>query len=179
MKARWARARKVNDKERGSDIPDRALLISIQPRFSQAILSGTKTIELRRTLPTLPVSALALIYSSSPTKALVGWATIGGIVQATPTALWKDHASETGVSSSEFAEYFAGRSNAVGLQLVSVHRARSLVSLSALRAHGLVPPQSWRYIPLRQAEGLRDEMMQEERAPLREEHLELSGRTST
>lgn len=142
------------------DSVNRALLISIQPRFANAILESTKTIELRRTIPTLPPCALALIYSSSPKQALVGWATIEGIVRTTPDALWRIHKDDTGVTSDEFSEYFAGRSHAFGLQLGAAQRADREVSLAALRTHGLQPPQSWRYITPGLAHTLRQEMLE-------------------
>jgi predicted transcriptional regulator len=126
----------------------RALLISIHPRFANAILDGTKTIELRRTMPTLPDSALALMYSSSPMKALVGWATVEGVVQATPDDMWRTHKHAAGVTSAEFDEYFAGKTDAFGLRLTDVKRALHAISLADLRGHGLEPPQSWRYVSL-------------------------------
>lgn len=124
----------------------RALLISIRPRFADAILVGTKTVELRRTRPTLQPGALALIYSSSPTKALVGWATVEEVVRDTPNALWSEHQAGTGVSAAEFESYFAGRADAYGLRLSAAHRAEHELSLASLRNYGLEPPQSWRYI---------------------------------
>lgn len=124
----------------------RALLISIQPRFANAILSGTKTIELRRTMPTLEPDALALIYSSAPTKALVGWARVKDIVSATPNTLWNEHKGAAGVTASEFHAYFAGRPHAYGLRLAHVESAYMPVTLEELREHDLQPPQSWRYV---------------------------------
>jgi predicted transcriptional regulator len=135
-------------------VADRALLISIQPRFAKAILEGTKTIELRRTMPTLPPQARALIYASSPTKAVVGWATIDGVLRATPQELWRTQKDSTGVTEAEFDEYFAGRDDAFGYQLANVERAASPISLAKLREHALEPPQSWRYVPARLAESL-------------------------
>ncbi|GAB4002235.1 ASCH domain-containing protein [Nocardioides ultimimeridianus] len=138
--------------------PSRALLISIQPRYAEAILTGTKTIELRRTMPTLEPGALALIYSSTPTKALVGWATVEHIVQATPTALWNEHKDAAGITASEFSDYFGGRLNAYGLRLGDVTAAECPVPLAELRKHALQPPQSWRYISDERASMLIEQM---------------------
>ena len=156
MKAPWMRRESADGTK--DDLVTRALLISIRPRFANAILDGSKTIELRRTMPTLPPAALAIIYSSSPTKALVGWATVEEIVQATPHILWQMHQHSTGVTSDEFMKYFAGRSDGYGLQLTAVRRAENEVSLAALRTHGLEPPQSWRYIAPDIAQALRRQM---------------------
>jgi predicted transcriptional regulator len=159
MKSPWTRSRgSTNEEPTRAVTSDRALLISIQPRFANAILDGTKTIELRRTMPTLKPGALALIYSSSPTKAVVGWATVEDVVRATPKALWKKHKRCTGVTSAEFMDYFEGRTNAYGLQLSAVSRAERNLGLAALRKYGLEPPQSWRYITTDLATALRHEM---------------------
>jgi predicted transcriptional regulator len=161
MKAPWARSGRTDtEQDPTTGIVDRALLISIQPRYANAILDGTKTIELRRTMPTLEADALALIYSSSPTKALVGWATIKQIFRATPTALWREHKLSTGVTAAEFKDYFEGRTKAYGLHLSEVGRAERDVRLAELRTYGLEPPQSWRYVTAELAESLRREMSQ-------------------
>jgi predicted transcriptional regulator len=135
-------------------VADRALLISIQPRFAMAILDGTKTIELRRTMPTLSTPARALIYASSPAKALVGWATIDDVLRATPEELWRTQKESTGVTAAEFDEYFEGREYAFGYRLTNVQRADFPISLATLREHTLEPPQSWRYVPAALAESL-------------------------
>jgi predicted transcriptional regulator len=158
MKPPWSRLGRKRTEETNAGIVTRALLISIQPRFANAILDGTKTIELRRTMPTLPPGAIALIYSSSPTKALVGWATVEEVLQASPNALWREHKASTGVTSAEFKEYFADRADAYGLRLSAVRRADQDVSLTALRTYGLEPPQSWRYVAVDLAKALRQEM---------------------
>lgn len=161
MKSPWARSGRTDaEQDPTSGTAERALLISIRPKYANAILDGTKSIELRRTLPTLGPDALALIYSSSPTKALVGWATIGQIFRATPTALWREHKRATGVTPAEFKDYFEGRTKAYGLHLSAVGRAERAVHLAELRTYGLEPPQSWRYVTADLAESLRRSMSQ-------------------
>ena len=43
--------------------PARALVLSLKPRFAEAILSGTKTVEVRRVMPRITVPTLALLYA--------------------------------------------------------------------------------------------------------------------
>ena len=51
----------------------RDLLISLHPRHASNILSGEKTVELRRRFPEQRTrGALALIYSTAPVQAVVG-----------------------------------------------------------------------------------------------------------
>jgi predicted transcriptional regulator len=134
------------DESRSAAAEARALLISIQPRFAAAILDGAKTIELRRTVPTLGPGALALIYSSTPVKALVGWACVAEIIEQAPSTLWRSHSTQTGVTAAEFRDYFAGSRTAYGLRLAGVQTANQLVSLGEMRQLELEPPQSWRYV---------------------------------
>ena len=180
MKVPWPRSQHNTGRAVAQrDLGTRALLISIQPKFAKAILDGSKTIELRRTSPTLPPAALALIYSSSPSKALVGWATVDEVLQASPSALWNSHSGSTGISRAEFTNYFAGRSNAYGLRLSGVERAGNAIGLTHLRDHGLEPPQSWRYVAIDLAETLQREMQAVSGAVTHREMVGPVGRTGS
>jgi predicted transcriptional regulator len=54
---------------------NRDLLVSVRPKYASQILSGKKTVELRRKFPeTIAAGTLALIYSSSPVRAIVRYA---------------------------------------------------------------------------------------------------------
>ena len=64
---------------------ERALFISVKPRYANAILEGIKTVELRRTRPNLPDGSLVILYSSTPTRAVVGWAHLTGVRAGTPS----------------------------------------------------------------------------------------------
>ena len=58
----------------------RSLLISIRPTFVEQILTGTKTVELRRKKPQLRPGAAVYIYATAPVKAVVARAQLAGIV---------------------------------------------------------------------------------------------------
>ncbi|SFO06949.1 ASCH domain-containing protein [Amycolatopsis rubida] len=58
--------------------------MSLRPRFAEAILDGTKTIELRRTRVSAPPGTKLVLYASAPTMAVVGIATLIGIEIASP-----------------------------------------------------------------------------------------------
>lgn len=64
----------------------RVLLPSIPPRFTDSILDGTKTIELRRTRPRVAPGDPVLIYACSPVKAIVGSFVVEELIQAYPGA---------------------------------------------------------------------------------------------
>lgn len=135
---------------------ERALFISIRPQFAQAILEGTKTIELRRTRPNVDVGSLILFYSSSPTRAVVGWASLAGMVEGTPDQLWNDHGERTAIAEDQYDVYFAGTDSAYGLELEDVVKAREPIPLATIRSLGVEPPQSWRYLPSELGSRIRD-----------------------
>ena len=59
---------------------ERLLFLSLKPRFAEAIVSGEKTIELRRRPPQIDTPTEALIYASSPTKELIGACWVDDVV---------------------------------------------------------------------------------------------------
>lgn len=128
------------------NVHDRCLVLSIKPKYAQKILAGTKTVELRRTAPGLEPGAPVLLYSSSPVKAAVGYATLHRVDARSPSSLWADVARESGVTRAEYRDYFRGADRAYGLQLTEVVKASTVVPLERMRLLGVEPPQSWRYI---------------------------------
>ena len=122
------------------------LLISIRPKYVDAILDGSKSVELRRTRPNVALGSVVLLYSSSPVKAIVGWACLADVFEGTPGEVWDAHQEATAVSGDAFDEYFDGSPIAFGLRLHRVVRASNPVLLKELRELGVEPPQSWRYL---------------------------------
>jgi predicted transcriptional regulator len=134
----------------------RAVLLSIRPRYAEAIMQGTKTVELRRTRINAPAGAILVLYSSSPTRAVLGTAILDGIDEDKPGVLWPEIRSTAGLLRREYNEYFHGASTAFALRLRDVVRLSTPVSLQDLRARtGLEPPQSFRYVTAEQVTVLR------------------------
>lgn len=126
--------------------PGRAgLLISIQSRYADAILSGTKTVELRRR-PPRSHPPVAVIYGSGVDRSVLGTASIEAIHTGTPAEIWEAFSAVAGVTRDEFDAYFADSDDASALELAAPRRAAEALPLDELRAMGLEPPQSWRYV---------------------------------
>ncbi len=117
-------------------------IISIRPNFAEAILSGKKTVELRRRIPPLPVGTKLWIYATKPTGAVIGSAVIREIVLGSPDEVWTTNEHKVGVSREEFDAYFIGTDNAAGLVLEEVRRVTPIVigELRRIRP-GFHPPQ--------------------------------------
>ena len=126
---------------------ERVLLLSIQPRFTDALVSGQKSVELRRSRMQAAPGCQVLLYSSSPVKALVATAVLERIDCRDPEDLWSRSGAVTAVTKAEFDAYFAGAERAYGLHLRDIASLRAPVSLRDLREGlGVEPPQSFRYL---------------------------------
>lgn len=131
-------------------MPRKAALMSIRPRFAQQILAGSKTVELRRRAPRLELGDVVLVYETSPTKAIVGWAAVKAVETTSPTALWARVKEEAGVTRGEFDAYFAGAATATAIYLSKASTLKAPIELDAIRKRWpwLRPPQSYRYVSL-------------------------------
>jgi predicted transcriptional regulator len=135
---------------------NRRLLLSLKPRYAEAILSGEKTVELRRTRPRVAIPTEALIYASSPNMALVGRCRVDAVRSMTTEALWRRFGKEAAVTRDEFRSYFDGAKLGFALILVEPERLLTPVPLAEIRTcwSGFQPPQSFRYLSIPRSEEL-------------------------
>lgn len=124
------------------------LLLAIKPRFADAILSGEKTVELRRVRPQVEPGAKVVLYASSPVKAVVGTFTVDRVVEASPRALWPQVRGLAAVTRREFYDYFDGASTAVAIFLKAPASAKRHLSLEQMRraSPAFSPPQGYQYL---------------------------------
>ena len=127
---------------------DRMMVLSLKPRFAEAILSGIKTVELRRIEPQITLPTRALVYATTPVKALLGRCIVDDVVSDSLQSLWQRYSSRTGLEYSEFLRYFDGVNTGTALTLSSPKRFDLQIPLAALRSNlrGFRPPQSFAYL---------------------------------
>lgn len=120
-----------------------SILISLEPRHAENILSGKKTVELRRRRPNVQPGTLLWLYSKMPVGSIVGHATIKKIYEDSPDKLWRRFRSEVGVTRDEFFSYFYCRDMAVALQLENTAALPAPITLHRLREmdERFQPPQ--------------------------------------
>ena len=141
----------------GMSQSDRALLLSIRPRYAHAILNGTKTAEIRRQRPNVHPGTLVIIYATKPVGALIGTARISDVSEGAPVTLWERHRRATGVSQAEYDGYLSGTDTAYLLFLCQVQRLEPLLTLEQMRlTNAFQPPQSYRYLSQRMLHSLVD-----------------------
>jgi predicted transcriptional regulator/transcriptional regulator with XRE-family HTH domain len=127
--------------------PSRDVLFSIRPTHAEKILTGNKTVELRRRFAnTVTPGTLALIYSTSPTSALTGSAKIKAVQCTDLPTLWKTHRKAACLDKSDFEAYFTGLERGYAIILESARPLERPVGLTELRKRfGFEPPQSYQY----------------------------------
>ncbi len=125
-----------------------ALLLSVRPIFANRIMEGIKTAELRRVRPGVSPGQAVLIYSSSPTMALLGSAAVERVEAAAPSALWPRVRHAAGVSEAEYLGYFAGATSAAAIWLSNVVPLTEPIPLPELRRRWpwFRPPQSYCFV---------------------------------
>ena len=125
-------------------MPTRVLL-SVKPRFAEAILSGKKTFEFRRALFRREDISTVVLYASSPTRKVVGEFTIDEVLSLALDALWGATRAGGALDRDYFDQYFQGRTTGHALKVKRVRRYRSPLCLRA--DFGIDrPPQSFCYL---------------------------------
>ena len=127
---------------------DRMVVLSLKPRFAEAILAGDKTVELRRTEPKIVVPTRALLYATTPVRALLGTCVITSVRSADLAVLWRDYGSRTTLLDQEFQQYFEGVDVGTALTLTQPQAFSRQIPLEDLRAkpRSFRPPQSFAYV---------------------------------
>ncbi|MGB5950368.1 MAG: ASCH domain-containing protein [Parvibaculum sp.] len=131
-------------------------IISIRPAFAEAILSGRKTVELRRRIPPIEVGARLWIYATRPAASIVGVAIIDTIFRGTPQAVWETYSDRIAINRDDFDSYFEGAREAIGIRLSRVQRMQP-INIEQLRIwkEGFHPPQVLARITASEAKRLR------------------------
>jgi predicted transcriptional regulator len=126
----------------------RDLLVSLHPRHALNILTGEKTVELRRRFPERHTrGALVLIYSTAPVQAIVGVARIKHVLKLPVSRIWKEYRADACVSKAEIDAYFWGLREGYVILLEAAQPLKRQVTIEDLYSRfGVVPLQSYRYV---------------------------------
>lgn len=121
-----------------------SILISIHPKHIETIFSGNKFYEYRKVIPKGNVTHLVL-YSTSPVMKIVGMVEVTGLVTGSPSKVWKETASGSGITRQFYFQYFGGQKTATAFKLGKVFRLDNPIDLKSLRGTK-IPPQSFFYL---------------------------------
>ena len=123
-------------------------VLSVRPRFAEAIVDGLKTIEVRRQKPNVQPGTLGVVYSSSPIQAVLGLFRVDGTFSGSPEELWVTAQHEAYISRQDFDSYFAGVEQGHAVAVSCAQRLPTPIGLSDLRMiwPGCKPPRSFGYL---------------------------------
>ena len=128
----------------GAQPTGRIVLLSIKPAYADAIFAGRKTIEFRRSRIAADID-IVLVYATRPVGQVVGWFEVAGVVESTPSKLWRDYSDQGGIDRHSYVDYFSDTGKAFG---ILVRRATRLTAPARLEqiSPGIRPPQSFQYL---------------------------------
>jgi predicted transcriptional regulator len=121
------------------------VLLSVKPRFANAILDGTKQFEFRRTLFRDRSVQTVILYASRPVSQVVGEFKIAEIMTMDLVDLWTATQHGSGIDKSYFDEYFQGRETGHAIRVKVPRRYHQPLDLER-DLHIAQPPQSFRYV---------------------------------
>ncbi len=128
-------------------IKHKYLFIAVKPEYANKLISGKKDIELRKMRPNVQPGDYAIIYASTPIKAVLGMGKIKSIIECSPSVLWDNYSDRLGIDKHIFFSYYDGYFNAVGIEFDMI-KAITPIKLEELRIVDpcFRPPQVYRYV---------------------------------
>ena len=103
-----------------NDIGNVALL-SIHPKYADAILDGNKGVEFRKTVFRKKVQFCA-IYSTSPEQKIIGVFEIEKIERNSPEELWRKYHKSGSIQLADFKEYYSNRNEGFAIIIKNAWR---------------------------------------------------------
>ena len=89
------------------------MLLSINPRYVEQIVAGTKKFEYRKRRCSRKDVNKIIIYATSPIKAVIGEVDIQEVLVDSPSEIWEQTNEYGGVSKEFFDDYYNGSELAV------------------------------------------------------------------
>lgn len=121
------------------------VLLSISPEYAEAIFSGQKKYEFRRTIFKNKEVATIYLYANSSVKRIVGCFDVGKIYEEAPSKIWKCFNEHAGISREAFFQYFEGCKRGYAIEIVNARVSNPHTNPYKL-LEGFTPPQSFCYL---------------------------------
>ena len=145
------------------------VLLSIKPRFADAILAGEKQIEFRKRIFPNAVNRPCIIYSTTPGCAVVGGFEVYAENYGKISSLWKRLGPRSGIDKTDFDKYFQTSAYIYALEIRDVWKYETPLQGSEIPNWTI--PQSWRYVRCDELEFLKGrKMIGEKTLANRDEH---------
>ena len=128
------------------DVQD--ILISLEPRHAENILSGHKRVELRKRPMNVHIGTTVWFYAKQPVGSIVGKAQVCEVHAAAPASIWRRFGKDSGITKQEFSAYYGDSTQAVVLVLSEPRRFQNAISAAHLRetTGAFYPPQFFTWL---------------------------------
>ena len=121
------------------------VILSVKPRYCEAIALGMKRYEFRRRIfKDIGCIQGVYIYSTAPIKRLVGEFQIGEVISGKPENVWRQCKKNGGVNKDEFFAYFDNTNIAYAMEIDKLRMFDPLDPKDIFNEFN--PPQSFCYI---------------------------------
>ena len=121
------------------------VLLSIKPKYVDAILSGEKKYEFRKIIFKNKNIRNIYMYSTSPTKRIVGSFTMRNIICDSPENLWEKFRDYSGLNDKDFFYYFGKREKGFAIEIGIIKRFEIPID-PKVAIPGFRPPLSFYYL---------------------------------
>lgn len=124
------------------------VMFSLEPRFVEAFLAGSKRVEIRRRAPALRAGTRVWLYGKLPYGKVMAVGELAEVFFKSANEIWNQFGSETAISKSEFDRYISENNQAAAMIFENVLPLNLPVSLETLRKiePNFQPPQFFRKI---------------------------------
>ena len=121
------------------------ILMSVKPPYVDMLVSGCKTVEIRKRAVRAPAGARIWIYATSPRRQVVASARLQGVALEAPDEIWHAFGDRVGIDRREFDAYVGDAELVAALTLTEVTELDApLCARSEVPAFH--PPQSYAFL---------------------------------
>jgi predicted transcriptional regulator len=122
------------------------VILSIDPEWADAILSGSKTWEYRKVAPSRGPPMRLVLYASAPVKAAIGVAWSYTVLEKPVPVLIEETVQFTPHDRDDVLDYFDDTETGYAIRIGTYRPFDEPVPRADLEAEGLSPSQNFRYI---------------------------------
>jgi len=129
-------------------LANRDILISVEKRYFESIISGEKTVELRRRALRVESGATVWLYCKSPVASISAVCHLDYTETLPIEDLWHKHGQKLALTKNEFEKYLSDRDLGTALVLSKVQILDEPVNLEMARKLRInfQPPQFFMYL---------------------------------
>ncbi len=115
------------------NLPCNDILISLHPEHTENVLSGRKTVELRRRRLRVGPGTRVWIYTKQPRSRVDAYAIVREVYEGSQEELWAKFGDQVAISRSDFDNYLSGSETGCAIVFASVSRLARAVGLDEIR----------------------------------------------